>query len=181
MKDERKLNPGHEGIRAVLRFVGPCLMAGGALLGVIGLVSFFSSFGSFEPPRYFWCAFIGLPMFAVGLAITKVGFLGAVMRYQAREVAPVGKDTFNYLANGTQEGVETLATAMSRGLHAGSAPHTRSEVRCGQCDRSNAADAKFCAECGAPLRTSKECPACQDLNDPDARFCDNCGQAFGEK
>jgi len=80
--------------------VSPLLAGTGVLLIVVGAGSFFASFGSFEPPRYFWCCFIGMPLLPIGLATTKMGFWGSFTRYLSREVAPVQKDTFNYLAEG---------------------------------------------------------------------------------
>lgn len=84
----------------------------GGIFALVGLGSFFTSFGSFEPPRYFWCAFVGLPMVAVGLSMLKFGYLGVFTRYVAKEAAPPAKDTFNYLAENTKEGVKTIAESI---------------------------------------------------------------------
>lgn len=173
MSDERKINPKHKEIRRVFRIVGPITAGLGLLLTAIGIGSFFSAFGSFEAPRYFWCAFIGGPLLVVGLAITMFGFMGAVTRYQAGEVAPVGKDTFNYMAEGTKAGVKTMASAVGAGLAEGMGSDAAASVTCASCGHANDQDAKFCDECGAAL--SKLCPACKQANDQDAKFCDNCG------
>ena len=98
---------------------GPILAGIGLLLIIIGIGSFFASFGSFQPPRFFWCAFLGMPFLFVGLVLCGFGFQGAVLRYQLGEVAPVTKDTFNYLAEGTQEGMKTVATTIGEGIAAG--------------------------------------------------------------
>ncbi|MGE5296228.1 MAG: zinc-ribbon domain-containing protein [Solirubrobacterales bacterium] len=175
------IDPKHEQTRKVLRCVGIPLLIIGVILFIIGTVSFFRSFGGMEPPRYFWCAFLGMPVTFVGGVLTSYGFMGSVMRYSAQEMAPAGKDTFNYLAEETKDSVKTLASAVGEGLRAGSPAATAAaQVRCHKCNRVNPADAKFCSGCGAPLGKTKACPTCNELNDPDAKFCDNCGRPMGQ-
>jgi hypothetical protein len=174
MRDEERINPGHTSARSALRVVGPIVAAIGLVMTLIGLGSFFSSFGSFGssgfgPPRYFWCAIVGLPLLGLGLMITKVAFMGRVLRYVAGETAPVAKDTFNYVAEGTQQGVRTLASAVAEGLTG----NERTTV-CSACRQVNDADARFCRKCGAALTTT--CAACGHANDPGAQFCDTCGK-----
>lgn len=171
MSDEERINPGHKGVRTVLRIAGPLTLAVGLVFAVVGFGSFFASFGSFESPRYFWCAFVGLPLMFVGGAMCMFGFMGAVFRYQAGEAAPVAKDTFNYMADGTKEGVKTVASAIGSGLSEGMSGET--SVACPKCGHANDHDSKFCDECGTPM--SRSCPSCGQQNDGDAKFCDNCG------
>jgi hypothetical protein len=176
-----KLNAGQERTRRVLRWVGVSLMVVGGILVAIGMGSFFMAFGGMEPPRYFWCAFVGMPIGFAGLVLASYGFMGSIARYSAGEMAPVGKDTFNYMAEGTKEGVRTVASAIGEGLRAGSPPaESEARVRCHKCNCVNDVAAKFCRECGASLGKTKPCPACHELNDPDARFCDNCGRPMGQ-
>jgi len=141
----------------------------GAIFMAIGLISFLSAFGSFGPPRYFWCAFVGMPMLGGGIAITKFAYAGAVARYIAAETAPVGKDTFNYIAEGTQDGVRNISSAIQEGL-IGNADKT-----CRHCDSGNDHSASFCDNCGKPFSSKVACPTCAALNDDDANFCDGCG------
>jgi len=172
-----KIAPRHEQTRGLLRKVGILLIVIGGTFLIVGIGSFFAAFGGMEPPRFFWCAFVGMPILFVGGVLTSYGFMGSAMRYSAQEMAPVGKDTFNYMADGTKDSVKTLASAIGEGLRAGSAPAQGAErVRCHKCNRVNDADAKFCGGCGASLGKTKACPACRELNDPDAKFCDNCGR-----
>ena len=171
-----KLDPGHAGKRTILRVAGILTLIAGAALLAIGFGSFFAAFGSWGPPRLFWCAFVGMPLLFVGSVMCMFGFMGSVARYQVGEAAPVAKDTFNYLANGTQEGIRTVASAIGEGLKEGSGD---AGIRCSACNAVNAEDANFCDECGASLGKAKECPACHEQNDADAKFCDNCGQALG--
>jgi hypothetical protein len=119
MSDESKIDPKHSTSRFVLRMLGPTITGLGLLLTVIGFGSLLSSFGSSELPRYFWCVFVGLLLLFVGISMSMFGFLGSFARYVSGEAAPVQKDTFNYLAEGMQEGVKTVATAIGEGLAAG--------------------------------------------------------------
>jgi hypothetical protein len=176
----KPIDPQHGKKKQVIRYVGIVLLAIGGLLILIGLGSFFAAFGSSGPPRYFWCAFLGMPIAFVGSVLTGYGFMGAVARYTAGEAAPVAKDTFNYMAEGTQDGVRTMASAIGQGLRGDVTPGaTVSGVRCPKCNHTNSEETKFCAECGFSLQKSKPCPSCAEVNDPDAKFCDNCGHSFG--
>ena len=175
MHEEQKINPKHREIRQVLRIAGPLAAGLGLLLIAIGFGSFFMSFGGGGPPRFFWCAFLGMPILFVGTAMCMFGFMGAVARYQAGEVAPVGKDTFNYLAEGTKGGVQTVAAAVGAGLAQGMAG-TGKTVPCPKCGHLGDADSKFCDECGTLL--AKACPSCGQVNDHDAKFCAKCGSGL---
>jgi len=172
------IDPQHNEARNALRVVGPSVLIVGILLTVIGLGSFFASFGTFGPPRYFWCVFLGLPLMGLGGAICKFAFLGAVSRYMANELAPVGKDVVNYMAEGTKGAVRDVAAAVGEGIRAGAGPKEVRVVRCHKCNADNEPAAKFCKGCGASLGKSKACAGCGELNDPDARFCDSCGKVL---
>jgi hypothetical protein len=188
-KDEgAEVDPGHAGSRGCLRTVGPLVLGVGVVLTAIGFISFSSAFGGSGMPRYFWCAFIGLPMTGIGGAITKFAYMGRIGRYVAGEMAPVAKDTFNYVAKGAAPGVKDIARAVGEGLAAGGAAggaggaaasgEGRTLVRCHKCNKENDDKAKFCDECGTALAKTKPCPSCGEKNDPDARFCDECGKRF---
>ena len=166
------IDKDHPAARGVLRTVGPIVLVTGLIFTIIGLASFFGSFGDFGagPPRYFWCAFIGLPLMGFGMMICKFAFLGTVSRYVANETAPVGKDVVNYMADGTQGAVKTVASAIREGLS-----EPTDEFTCTSCGEANDGSAKFCKECGSQLLIAIECPDCGQSNDRDAKFCDNCG------
>jgi hypothetical protein len=134
----------------VLQIVGPTLAIIGLLFTIIGLGSLFSSSGTFELPRYFWCAFVGLPLLFVGLALSHFAFLGSFFRYYFGEAAPVLKDTFNYLAEGTKGGMKSTAQAIGEGLSAGVSMGKLRTI-CLHCNQANDADAKFCKHCGAAM------------------------------
>lgn len=171
------IDPKHSDARSVLRIVGPLIALVGLIFTIVGMGSFFGAFGSGEMPRYFWCAFVGLPLLGIGMAITKFAFLGTVTRYMANEVAPVGKDVVNYMADGTKGAVRDLAAAVGEGFR-GTQPSPIRLLRCHKCNADNEAPASFCKACGTALGKTKLCPGCRELNDPDARFCDNCGIAI---
>jgi len=111
-----KINPGHNNQRAVLRLVGPLVLVTGLIFIAVGLIDFFSAFGRLgEPPEYFWCMFVGMPLTFVGLVLCNFAFMGSMARYTAGELAPVGKDTFNYVAKETKEGIADVAEAIAEG------------------------------------------------------------------
>jgi hypothetical protein len=83
---------------------------------IVGFGSFFASLGGFEPPRFFWCVFVGMPLLFVGLVMCMFGFLGAFQRYVAGESAPVTKDVVNYLGENVQPGVKAVAKAVTEGM-----------------------------------------------------------------
>ncbi len=176
-----EIDQGHEQKRNALRAGGILLLVIGGIFMLVGLVDFFSAFGGMRAPRLFWCFFIGMPLLFVGGAMTGYGFMGAVGRYVAGEGAPVAKDTLNYVAENTQEGVKTVASAVGEGLRDGFSPAApaTATVPCPQCKHANASDARFCSQCGASLPQSVSCPKCGHRNAAEARFCDRCGAAVG--
>lgn len=178
-------NREHEQKRDLLRVVGPMVLGTGVVFTAIGFISFFSAFGSFGgPPRYFWCAFVGMPLMAVGASISKFAFMGAVTRYMANEVTPVGTDVFNTVVGDTKGSIRDLAAAVGSGLRDGTeAPGSGSPPggSCPNCQMANAPDARFCKGCGASLATSRRCSRCGDEAAADARFCDSCGEPLSSK
>jgi hypothetical protein len=75
-------SPKHNAVRTFLRIGGPLMALIGLVFLTVGLVSFFSAFGGFQPPRLFWCAFVGLPLLFVGVVMSKFGYLGSLTRAQ---------------------------------------------------------------------------------------------------
>jgi RNA polymerase subunit RPABC4/transcription elongation factor Spt4 len=178
---ENPIDPGHKGPLALFRVLGPIILGLGALLIVISMIEFFSLFGSMQTPRFLWMPFLGIPMLFVGGVLSQFGYAGKVARYMAQEIAPVGKDTFNYMADGTQDGIQTVAAAVGKGLAEGGVAlggKGATKVRCHKCNALAEEGAKFCPQCGSALAKTKPCTNCRELNDPDAKFCDNCGQTI---
>jgi hypothetical protein len=116
MNEDRLQSRQHSNTRAILRIVGLVVAGLGLAFTFVGIWSFFAAFGSFEPPRYFWCAFIGMPLMFVGGAMCTLGFLGAFQRFVAGESAPVAKDVVNYMGENVQPGIKAVAKAVAEGV-----------------------------------------------------------------
>jgi hypothetical protein len=181
VKSPAPIDPRHQQVQAVLRSLGPVVLGLGVICAAIGLISFFSALGTFEPPRYFWAVFVGFPLIAIGAAMTRMGYLGAVFRYFSGEVTPVARDTFNAMAEGTHSGVETVAQALGRGLASGMGANVLPEpgcIQCRRCQAPNPSHARFCNQCGTALQGST-CTACGAAMAPGALFCNHCGKPVG--
>ena len=183
----------HARRRDSLRILGPLLVVVGVVFVVVAAVDFFSSFRDFSTvrdgsegvvfpgsdvrpaiarsvmPGRMWCAFVGAPLMALGVFLTKVAYLGAATRYVANEVAPVGRDVVNYLVEGARGAARGVA-----GPAAGAGT-----CACRSCGVANEADAAFCKGCGKPVVRSNVCAGCGEPNDLDARYCDHCGKVVG--
>lgn len=178
---ERPLSGGPDlsPVRGFLRVAGPLVFLTGLAFLVTGMVSFFQGFMSFGPggsdgpPQYFWCVFVGMPLLAVGGMMTSAGYAGLVARYMSGEVAPVQRDTFNYLAKGTRPGVRDVVGAVAEGF---ASAHTT--ATCPKCRATVPAGSRFCPGCGAST-VPAECAACGASVPASARFCVDCGAAVG--
>lgn len=174
------LDPNHDNKRESLRALGGVLVAIGGILALIGIVDFFSSMSTMRPPSMFWCAFIGLPLLGLGGNLLRLGYLGVATRYVAGEVAPVAKDTINYVGRGTQDTIAGIARAVlaSDDEPAGPAAEQGGDVLCPQCGAKNPPDALFCSACGASFSRSVRCPQCGEENAAGAKYCHHCGRAL---
>ncbi|MEM9346412.1 MAG: zinc ribbon domain-containing protein [Planctomycetota bacterium] len=184
-------NEKHRSNRSVLRIIGPLVLIIGVILTLVGFGGFVSTFlsdmsngPSFGGPppgmKLFFLAFIGLPMIAIGGAITKFAFMGAVARYAASEIAPVAKDTTNYMIDGTKGAVGDLAQTVAGGIAAGLSGEKPGVemVECPSCGEACDSGARFCDQCGAPIPGPVRCKSCGAMNEPDAKFCSQCGDAM---
>lgn len=150
--DENRIDPGHNATRDVLRVVGPVVALVGLGFMIVGFVDFASAFGGRHEPRLFWCLFVGMPLLFAGVVLSFYGYMGKVARYVAEEGAPVAKDTFNYMADGTKDGIKTVAGAIGQGLREGGfVGGSQTTMRCHKCNALAPADAKFCGQCGHPF------------------------------
>ena len=113
--DGSRIDPGHSNVRNVLRVVGPILLGLGILFFIAGAVSFFIAFGGMEAPKLIWAPFVGILFMGIGGPMTQFGYMGKVARYAAGEMAPVAKDTFNYVATESKEGITAVASAIGEG------------------------------------------------------------------
>ena len=147
-------DPEHVKTRNTLRAGGLVLTGVGGIMALIGLVDFFGSMNSFGPPKLFWMVFVGILLVGIGLKMTGAGYLGAITRYGAGEVAPVAKDALEYLKDPSHSSTDL--------------------VPCPECGTRGRPDARFCDSCGAAM--GKICSGCSTRNDLDSKFCDNCGR-----
>ncbi len=143
MDKEPFVTDKHLQLKSTFRTVGPILLLIGGVCILIAFVDFFSGVNSFEGPKYFWLFFVAMPFLAGGSAMTKAGYAQDAAKYMSREMAPVTSKTFNYIAEETQEGVETIAKAVQRGK----ADVVQAKL-CPSCQTLNKVDANFCNECG---------------------------------
>lgn len=155
--------------RNKLRRIGFVCLFVGLVFMAIGLISFFTAFGSFgSTPDYFWCSFVGMPLIFVGGVCLAYSYLGKFARYVSNEAAPVAKDTINYMVDGTKDSIIGAVKEFTG--------TSKNVLVCPKCGNKNSTTAQFCDECGAPL--SITCPKCGAQNDSDAKFCQKCGYRF---
>ncbi|TCT17159.1 double zinc ribbon protein [Natranaerovirga pectinivora] len=201
-----KMDQDHLKKRAILRTVGPIVLIIGIIFLIIGIADFFSvpkspfggsisqtPFGGSNDffsstqnfgggPDLFWCFFIAFPLIAIGIGMTSAGYMGAMARYQANEIAPVGKDVFNYMADGTSEGVKNISKAIHSGVTESKNGIRKNEisknVKCTHCSTPNTDNAKFCNNCGQKIRLISTCYSCGQENDVNAKFCNHCGSSL---
>lgn len=174
MRDEEKLNPGHIKLRYKLRVIGPIVLGIGILFVIMGAVDIFTD--PFHGFPFAFLVFVGMPLMFVGGVMSQMAFMGALARYAAGEAAPVGKDTFNYMAHGTRDGVRDITSAIREGFTGDVS--NNDQIRCSSCQHLNDAQAQFCDQCGYRLITTHVCVHCENENDADAKFCDNCGKSL---
>lgn len=115
------VSPQHIKLRNGLRIAGPVVLVIGVIFTATAFIDFVLSMNDMGrgSPKLFWCGFIGMPLMFVGFVLCMYGFMGAAARYVAAESAPVASDTFNYMAENTQDGVKTVAKAVTQGVAEG--------------------------------------------------------------
>ncbi|GAB2970602.1 DUF7577 domain-containing protein [Nocardioides montaniterrae] len=121
-------------LRTTFRIIGPILAVLGLAICVSGFVKFVhlgESFSDASPLPAMGMFLGGFVMFGIGMTLARLGFMGAGVRYAAGELAPVAKDSLDYIKGGS----------------AGSA----GGPFCRGCGTRNDADASFCDKCGASL------------------------------
>ncbi|MEK4628570.1 zinc ribbon domain-containing protein [Solibacillus sp. FSL R7-0682] len=135
----------HQQAKKFFKFFGPFLLVIGIGCLVIAIFEFFT-LDFFEEPKLDWLFFVGMPFLFVGFIFTGLGYGSTVAKYQSREMAPIAKDTFNYLAEETTEGFEKIAQA----IHTGKSTIIQARS-CDHCQHLNPMNANFCNECGKNL------------------------------
>ncbi len=152
-------------IKKRLRIIGGTLFAIGIVLALIAFIDFFSAVSSMNGPDNFFLFFIAFPLIFVGSACLSFSSMGKIARYKAEELAPIAKDTVNYMLDGTKEEIaDTINLVRRQGK----------TITCPKCHNQNNQEAKYCDECGEQLH--HVCQYCNEHNDADAKFCKNCGK-----
>ena len=182
MADKYNLN-NHKQTRQLLRVLGPIILIIGIGFIISGTSSLFAMgnespsnfFGDGSPRDNFSHVFIGMPLLFVGFVMSGYGYMGKMARYQASELAPVGKDVANYMMDNTKDSAKGFAGAIGEGLAQASTAAVQ-QKQCAACGNDLDDNSQFCDQCGAPTR--KSCAKCGTDNEGDAKFCDACGQRF---
>jgi ribosomal protein L40E len=146
---------GHE-FPTFPRALGIILVGLGVILTVVGAVSLVSSWGTIGGSRYFWAAYLGLPLIALGSVLT-----------QSRNLSADRLSTSGDRNQTVNDGVSAAS---------GQTP-LETTIDCQRCHAPNPGDAKFCNQCGNALKASA-CPECGAEVTPNARFCNQCGKSL---
>lgn len=152
----------HNEVKKKLKIVGVILLVAGGVFAIAGFASFFSAFGNGGIPKYFWMAFLGLPMCGVGGSLLTFAYKREISTYVKNESVPV----INEAAEELTPAVKAVVGAVKE---SSGAPRG---IVC-QCGEVNPTDGKFCTRCGRPLYSA--CPHCGAAVDADDKYCGNCG------
>jgi uncharacterized membrane protein len=141
--------------KRVLKIVGFISLILGIILTVAGFISVFNDFNdSGEPfllpheiPRHRpgnpGLIFLGFPLIFIGGVCLSYAYMGKVARYTASEMAPVAKDTANYMIDGTKDEIIDLISKIKG----------NTKINCPYCGDENDSDAVYCDYCGRKLKT----------------------------
>lgn len=154
-------NNNHEETKKKLKIIGSIILGVGITLSAIGLISFFSAFGSGDFPKLFFLVFPGFPMIGIGASMLSFAYKREIMRYSKNESVPV-----------INEAIEEVGPSVKK-VVSGEKTSDEKKKKCPNCGAKNSDKNKFCPECGAAL--DKICPTCGNTVDADDKFCPNCG------
>jgi ribosomal protein L40E len=134
---------------AVMRLFGAILAGFGVILTLVGSFSLFSSWGTVGGSRYYWAPFLGLPLIALGSAIT-----------QSEHLTPCEVTLYD-----------------DRSPRAADQATREAVVACERCHTTNPSLANFCNQCGTSL-LAPICVACGAKIPANSRFCTHCGKSL---
>ena len=106
----------HGKIKLALKIIGLTMLIGGIAFIVVGFVDFFTATSQWRQPEKFWTLFVGLPLFAFGLATTLSGFRREIACYVKDEMAPVINEAAKDLAPAVEETAKAAAAGVNKGL-----------------------------------------------------------------
>ncbi len=159
-------NNNHEETKKKLKIIGSIILGVGITLSAIGLISFFSAFGSGDFPKLFFLVFPGFPMIGIGASMLSFAYKREIMRYSKNEGVPV-----------LNEAIEEVAPTVKK-VVSGEKPESEKVKKCPSCGAENSDKNRFCPECGAAL--NKVCPKCGNKVGASDKFCPNCGTKLDE-
>lgn len=154
-------NNNHEETKKKLKIIGFIVLGAGIILSAIGLISFFSAFGSDDFPKLFFLVFPGFPMIGIGASMLSFAYKREIMRYSKNESVPV-----------INEAIEEVGPTVKKVVSEEKTSDEKTK-KCPDCGAENSDKNKFCSECGAAL--NKVCPSCGNTVEADDKFCPNCG------
>ena len=193
MKGQYANEENHQKIRRKLKksskiclAIGIPVLIAGIVLFIIGFSNFNSSSISTAGSKMAMLAggsfviFIGFVLSAVGIYTTFFAHAREISSYTASSIAPVIKDTAEYLAPTTNNVVKEISESVSEGIAKGKSSSNKGanagKVVCQNCGHKNESTAKFCSNCGNAITQDKFCTACGTKLENNDKFCPNCGQ-----
>jgi RNA polymerase subunit RPABC4/transcription elongation factor Spt4 len=157
-KEYLKENPK---LKSNLRVVGFFTLIPGILLFISAIFSIMNG-TIFDAV---WMPFVGMILIGIGSNCLKYGYMGEVTRFKATQIAPVAKDTVNYMIDGTKDEITDLIRKVKS--------DDKLSRNCRYCGDALESDSLFCDHCGK--KVSKTCKTCNKENSDDAKFCRSCG------
>ena len=152
----------------VLKTIGFIALPLGVILAGSGVFDAFRRFEAFRTTRAdsaCFRIFLGFALVFVGISCLSYAYMGKVARYTASEIAPVKKDTANYLIDGTKDEISDLFHKIKG----------QTIVNCPYCGDENDPDAIYCDYCGRKLRVTCDCGT---ENQAGSRYCKKCGKTL---
>lgn len=162
------MSDNHENNKKKLKIIGIIILVIGIIFALAGFISFFTAIGEGAGfPRYFWMAFVGLPLCGVGGMLLSFAYKREISTFVKNESVPV----INEAAEELTPAVKAVVKAVRD--DGGSVKG----ITC-ECGEVNPPDCKFCTKCGKPLYSA--CPNCGAAVDADDKFCGNCGSKINK-
>ena len=176
----------HQKVKGKLKKVGKILLGIGIVISIAGIILLilgFANVGDFSSNIDMVLFMVGGFLFAIGFAILGFGIYATffahareIGSYTASSVAPVLKETTEYIAPTINNTVGGMAESISEGIASGKAKGKAEAIICQNCGEKNKKGSEFCSNCGKSLGTAKYCVNCRKKIENDDKFCPHCGQ-----
>lgn len=186
MKGKYVNEENHQKIKGKLKTAGKILLSVGIVISITGIILLilgFANFGDFSSNNDMVMFIVGGFLFAIGFAMLGIGIYATffahareIGSYTASSVAPVLKETTEYIAPAVNKSVGNLAESISEGIASGKAKGKDEAITCKKCGEKNEKGSKFCSKCGKSIETEKVCSNCGKKIENNDNFCPHCGQ-----